>query len=124
MGKVRECLNCGMQLAQSSIDLENLPPALSCPKCDENVYLQTDGSCLTRDIAHNRETIERALDKLDECLVAAWSAYAAEVRVIVGGGRIREQILGQLQYYRDQGRVIDYSEDSPNYGAILIRIRH
>lgn len=112
-----------MHLAQCSIDLEKLPPVLPCPKCDENVYLQTDGSCLTRDIAHNRETIERALDKLDECLVAAWSAYAAEVRVIVGGSRIREQILGQLHYYKDQGRVIEYSEDSPNYGAILVRIR-
>jgi hypothetical protein len=123
MSRDRECLNCGMHLAGVSIDLEHLPPRLQCPKCDENLYLQTDGSCLTRDIAHNRETVIRAMDKLDNSLVDAWESYAATLRLIVGGGLIREQILGQLLYYRDQGRILDFREDTPNRGAIVVNLR-
>jgi DNA-directed RNA polymerase subunit RPC12/RpoP len=123
MNRSRECLNCGMHVAAATIDLEHLPPQVRCPKCDGNLYLQTDGSCLTRDIAHNRETVNRAMDKLDQCLTEAWSGYAASVRLVVGGGLIREQILGQLLYYRDQGRVRDFREDSPNRGAIVVTIR-
>lgn len=115
----RRCLRCGMSMPAARFELDQAPPGLRCPKCDASVYLQHDGSFLTRDIAHGRETVPRALEKLDALLLEAWRGYWKGVRVIVGGGLIREQVLAQLGYYRGRGTVRDYREDSPNRGAIV-----
>jgi hypothetical protein len=45
------------------------------------------------------------------------------VRIIVGGGLIREEVLGQLRYYEARGVVREYREDSPNRGAIVAVLR-
>lgn len=112
-----------MQVNAPRFALDEVPPQLHCPKCDSNLYLQGNGSCLTRDIAHQHETVGRALDKLDATLLAAWEGYASSLRLIVGGGLIREAVLGQLQYLLDQGRVLAFREESPNRGAILVTLR-
>ena len=104
-------------------ELDQVPPRLICPKCDQNLYLQHDGSCLTRDIAHQRETVARALEKLDHLLLDGWKGYCRTVRIIVGGGLIRENVLGQLHYYERQGIIRDYREDAPNHGAIVAVLR-
>lgn len=104
--------------------LETLPPSLLCIKCDENLYLQNDGSCLTGDIAHQHETCARALQKLDALLLAGWEGYYRNVRIVVGGGLIREQVLGQLHYYQGQRRLLSFREESPNKGAILVSLRN
>jgi len=119
----RQCLHCGMRVAALRFGLEEVPPVLHCPKCDASLYLQGDGSCLTRDIAHQHETVARALDKLDETLLNAWQGYGSTLRLIVGGGLIREQVLGQLHFCRQQGRILGYREESPNKGAILVTLR-
>lgn len=104
-------------------ELDQVPPHLLCPKCDQNMYLQHDGSFLTRDIAHSRETVVRALEKLDKLLLDGWRSHGRGVRIIVGGGLIREQVLGQLYYYRSRGIVREFREDSPNHGAIVAVLR-
>jgi hypothetical protein len=104
-------------------ELDQVPPHLSCPKCEQNLYLQHDGSCLTRDIAHQRETIVQALAKLDRLLLDGWQSHCRSVRIIVGGGLIRDQVLGQLHYYQGQGVIRAYHEDSPNRGAIIAVLR-
>jgi hypothetical protein len=119
----RHCLNCGMIATAVRFELDQVPPRLTCPKCDQNLYLQHDGSCLTRDIAHHHETIVRALEKLDRLLLDGWKGYGRTVKIIVGGGLIREQVLGQLHYYQRQGVIRDYREDSPNRGAIVAVLR-
>ena len=103
--------------------LDEAPPRLNCPKCDQNLYLQHDGSFLTRDIAHQRETVARALEKLSALLLEGWRGYYRGVRIIVGGGLIREEVLAQLRYYRERGIVREYREDSPNRGAIVVALR-
>jgi hypothetical protein len=120
----RQCLDCGMRVAALRFELDQVPPLLHCPKCDANLYLQGDASCLTRDIAHSHETVARALDKLDAILLEGWQGYATTLRLIVGGGLIRAQVLGQLQYCREQGRVLAFREESPNRGAILVTLRY
>ncbi len=112
-----------MPMPAVALHMDNLPPVLPCRKCDHNVYQQHDGSCLTSDIAHNRETIDKALHKLDALLLEGWQGYYESIRLIVGGGLIREQILGQLHYYQKQHRLLSFKEDSPNRGAILVRLR-
>lgn len=119
----RQCLHCGMPMPALVLHVDSLPPMLACRKCDQNMYQQHDGSYLTRDIAHNRETIAKALQKLDAAMLEGWNGYCESVRLIVGGGVIREQILGQLHYYRQQGRLLSFNEDSPNRGAIVVRLR-
>jgi hypothetical protein len=104
-------------------ELDQAPPRLQCPKCDANLYLQHDGRFLTRDIAHGHETVARALEKLDALLLEGWRGYCRGVRIIVGGGSIRDEVLGQLRLYRQRGIVRAYREDSPNRGAIVATLR-
>ncbi len=104
-------------------ELDQAPPRLNCVKCDENLYLQHDGRFLARDIAHGRETVARALEKLDDLLLEGWRGYYRGVRIVVGGGLIREEVLRQLAYYRQRGSVRGYREDSPNRGAIVVTLR-
>jgi hypothetical protein len=112
-----------MAVPARKFELDEAPPRLICPKCDENVYLQHDGRFLTRDIAHGHETVARALEKLAALLFEGWRGHARGVRIVVGGGRIRDEVLGQLRYYRERGIVRDYREDSPNRGAIVAVLR-
>ena len=119
----RVCLNCGMGLLVAPSQLDDLPVSLICTKCDDNIYLQSKGTCLTRDIAHQKETVVKALQKLDEVILAGWDSYHREIRIIVGGGLIRQQVLGQLHYYQQQGKLRTYREESPNHGAIIVVIR-
>ena len=104
-------------------DLDQAPPRLRCSKCDENLYLQHDGRFLAGDIAHGRETVARALEKLDELLLEGWRGYYRGVRVVVGGGLIREEVFGQLRVYEQRGIVRGCREDSPNRGAIVVALR-
>lgn len=119
----RRCLRCGMDTKVPRFELDAVPLHLACPKCDERLYLQHDGKLLTRDIAHQRETVPRALEKLDRLLLEAWRGYSKGIRIVVGGAVIREQVLAQLRYYRERGIVRDYREDSPNRGAIVALLR-
>jgi hypothetical protein len=119
----RRCLRCGMAVRAPLFDLGDAPPRLACRKCDENLYQQHDGKILTRDIAHQQETIPRALEKLDALLLEGWRGYWKGVRIVVGGGAIRREVLAQLHHYRQRGVVRDYREDSPNRGAIVALLR-
>ena len=112
-----------MVAAPLRFELDQAPPRLRCSKCDESLYLQHDGSVLTRDIAHGHETVARASEKLDGLLLEGWRGYYRGVRIVVGGGLIREEVLRQLAYYRQRGIVRTYREDSPNRGAIVAVLR-
>lgn len=119
----RRCRDCGFPQNTPALTLDALPPRLICLKCDANLYAQHDGSCRTVDIAHSQETVWRALRKLDAALLEGWASEAATLRVVVGGGMIRREILGQLTHYQRLGRLKAFAEDSPNRGAILLRLR-
>jgi hypothetical protein len=119
----RQCLNCGMATTIAPLHPDEIPPCQLCAKCDEDIFQQSTGSCLTEDVAHQHENIERALQKLEGLLVSAWAGYHKEFRAIVGGGEIRQQVLGQLHYYQQQRKIISYHEESPNKGALLAVIR-
>lgn len=93
-----------------------------CIKCDSELYNQTDNSTLTIDIAHHRETVAEALQKFQHALNKAWQeTYAGQVRLVVGGGQIRDAVLAELFYLQSKGTVLAFSEE--NRGAVLVRIR-
>ena len=118
----RECLNCGM-LHQVRLLPDEPPVEQLCSKCDSPLFAQTDGSTLTVDIAHQRETVAQALDKFARALNRGRHSYARQVRLIVGGGAIRDAVLGELHYQRSTQQIIGFVEEGGNRGALLVRIR-
>ncbi|MDP1931397.1 MAG: hypothetical protein Q8L60_08070 [Gammaproteobacteria bacterium] len=94
-----------------------------CLKCDAVLHLQTDGSLLQVDIAHNHETIKVALEKLAGVLAEARSGHTRAVRLVVGRGLIREEVLLQLSWLQRSGEILSFNYESGNTGAILITIR-
>ena len=110
----RHCLNCGMDIR---VDIQ------ICPKCDAVLNLQSDGSRLHIDIAHDRETVSDALGKLEQVIEEAQSGYTQSIRVVVGTGVIREEALRQLTWLRSTQGIVDFSMDGNNRGAVVISIR-
>lgn len=111
--KIIDCLACGMSVSFGVVN---------CPKCDNRLDLQHDGSTVTIDIAHNRETVRDALLKLQRNMKAARETNAQNLRVIVGSGRIREEILGLLYDLRSRETIIDFNQDE-NPGAVTIKLK-
>jgi len=110
----RACLDCGMDVANS---------AAHCPKCDAELALQTDGSILHADIAHQHETISVALAKLQQVLDEARGGHARAIRLVVGRGLIRDEVQRNLSWLKLSGEVLDFDHDDGNTGAILIQLR-
>lgn len=94
-----------------------------CIKCDSPLFEQGEGTVLRADIAHQRETVEQALTKLEDTLERCWQGSESRVRLIVGGGRIRDAVLGQLWYLHSRGLILDYREEDSNPGAVLVMVR-
>jgi hypothetical protein len=117
----RECLFCGMLHSFPPADIHERASEHNCSKCDCPLLQQSDGSTITVDIAHARETVPEALQKLEDALQGAWNSYAATLRVIVGGGVIRDAVLAELFYKKSQGIIMDFEE--AHHGAVLIEIR-
>lgn len=93
-----------------------------CIKCDSAVFSLSDGSTITVDIAHHRETVVQAVEKFEQNLNYVWKqTHAQNLRLIVGGGLIRDAVLAELFFKKSRGTVINFSEE--NRGALLIQIR-
>ncbi len=110
----KTCLDCGMEVGFSTAN---------CPKCDAVIAMQTDGSILRFDIAHNRETIPQSLAKLSEALDEARLGHARALRVIVGRGQIRDEVIRQLSWLKHNAEIMDFDHDNGNTGALLVTIR-
>lgn len=118
----RACLSCGMQHQEAAPDIADRAQDPVCIKCDSPMFSLSDGSTLTVDIAHHHETVVKALDKFELVLNQVWQqSHAENLRLIVGGGLIRDAVLAELFFKKSRGTVLDYSEE--NRGAVLIRIR-
>ena len=120
--KNRECLFCGLAGNQPPGEIADRHLEPLCAKCDLPLWSQSDGSTLTIDIAHQRETVQQALVKFNDALNRCWQqSHAAQLRLIVGGGVIRDAALGELFFLRSKGTVLDFSEESR--GAVLVKVR-
>jgi len=111
---VRDCLACGMRLSTD---------AHVCPKCDAVLHSQTDGSVLHRDIAHQHETLTVALQKMAATLEEGRRGHACGVRLVVGRGLIREEVMRQLSWLAMRGEILEFDHDAGNTGAIMVTLR-
>lgn len=111
------------------MSLELTPPdlhertAVPCPKCDSDLWAQSDGSIYTVDIAHSGETVAQAMVKLERALNAALASYSRELRLITGGGLIREEVLGHLSFLERTGCILACREEGRNRGAVRVQLR-
>ena len=118
----RECLSCGMHHQQLAPDIADRVSAPLCIKCDAPLFSLSDGSTITVDIAHHHETVVQAVEKLELTLNRVWKqSHAQTLRLIVGGGLIRDAVLAELYFKKSRGTVLDFSEE--NRGSLIIRIR-
>ena len=109
-----ECLDCGMLLSAADSH---------CLKCDDALAAQTGGQVVRRDIAHQGETVSEAEDKLAALLRQATLERWAGLEVIVGGGLIKDAILGKVAWLERRGEVRRYQIASHNPGMIYVTLR-
>ena len=110
----RTCLNCGMSVSEA---------ARNCPKCDNALDLQHDGSTITVDIAHQGERVPEALQRLQSEIHSAKHGTAMCIRFIVGSGVIREEAILSLRDSEFRGDIRSFELEAHNSGAILVRLK-
>ena len=108
------CLECGMSFSE---DTRN------CPKCDNALDLQHDGSTSTVDIAHHGERVSEALRKMQSEIESAQKGVAMCIRLIVGSGLIRDEVLLTLRDLKFRGDIKDFDLDPSNVGAVLVILK-
>jgi predicted CXXCH cytochrome family protein len=118
----RQCLVCGLEHRVAAPSLLERTREPLCVKCDSPLFSVGDGSQLTVDIAHQHETVKQALAKFELTLERVWqTSHVSDVRLVVGGGLIRDAVLAELHFRKTQGTVPDFREE--NRGAVLVRLR-
>lgn len=99
------------------------PTSVQCPKCDNRLDLQTDGSTVTVDIAHHGERVGQAVVRLQREIDAARLGVAMYLRLVVGSGLIRDEALLVLRDLEFRGEVKDFEQEPGNPGAVLVRLK-
>lgn len=108
------CLECGMSFSEDT---------RYCPKCDNALDLQHDGSTITVDIAHDGERVSEALRKMQSEIDLAHKAAAMCIRLIVGSGLIRDEVVLALRDLKFRGDIKDFDLEYGNRGAVLVRLK-
>jgi len=94
-----------------------------CPKCDNELDAQTDGSIITVDIAHNGERLRDALRKMESNINSVLKGNAQYLRLVVGSGVIREEVLLSLIALERRKTIVSFTEDGANQGAVMVRLK-
>lgn len=110
----RDCLNCGMGLDASMVQ---------CPKCDNDLMGQHNGSTATVDIAHSGERLREALEKMEREIRFAKNGEVQNLRLVVGTGMIRDEVMLVLRDFEFRGDIKNFALESPNQGSVLIRLK-
>ncbi|MCZ6501641.1 MAG: hypothetical protein O6945_03905 [Gammaproteobacteria bacterium] len=108
------CLNCGMHVSEQ---------IRRCPKCDNHLDQQTDGSTVTIDIAHHGEKVRDALRKLEAHIKETKCGVAQYLKIIVGTGAIRDAALARIMDYERRRVIITHRLEGDNAGAILVTLK-
>ena len=107
------CQFCGMSLFNTS---------KTCPKCDSDIEDQYHSTTLTVDVAHNKETVKQAIEKLYQVIETNQIMKHRQIRIIVGSKMIREEVIIELEALKRGKAIFDFGLDGKNSGALLIRM--
>lgn len=111
---MRECQGCGFPADDG---------VRRCPKCDADLLAQTDGSIRTLDVAHGRETIADALDKLRSAIRRERPGLVRTLRVVVGQGLIRDAVAAELAALRARRAIVRWEFEKNNPGSVLVTLK-
>jgi len=100
---------------------ENQP---NCPKCDYGRYDQNQNQRLTKDIAHNMQTVHQATQECYDALAKAKREKYGELRLVVGGGLINQEIGRVLEAEKWKNQLKSFEYEKFNNGAYLIRFQY
>ena len=112
MSRPLTCIECGMAIHSH---------ARRCPKCDNRLDLQTDGSTVTVDVAHQGERVRDAVQKLRTAVRETRSGVSRHLRVVVGTGVIREEVMLSLREMEHRNQIIRFRLEDENSGAFLVQ---
>jgi hypothetical protein len=107
------CATCGMVYSIS---------AGRCPKCDARPFSENRRATLTIDIAHGGQRVHEALVEFQEALEMAQEQGYGYLRLIVGSGRINQELARDLEAAIWRGQIKNYQYEDPNKGAYLVRM--
>lgn len=107
------CSSCGMVFSIS---------AGHCPKCDTRPFSENRKATLTIDIAHQGQRLHEALEEFEEALQLAREQGYGYLRLIVGSGKINQELAKDLDTAVWRGLIKDYQHETPNKGAYLVRM--
>jgi len=108
------CLQCGMSFSGHT---------RHCPKCDNALDQQHDGSTITVDIAHDGERVRDALRKMQSEIDLARKGVTMNIRLVVGSGLIRDEVQLALLDLQFRGDIKDFDLDPANAGAVLVKLK-
>ena len=111
---LQTCIDCGMSMTETM---------RHCPKCDNDLSAQHDGSTITVDIAHQGERVSEALKKMQREVDLARRGVAMRIRLIVGSGLIREEVMFVLRDLEYRGEIKSFDLEQKNPGAVLINLK-
>jgi hypothetical protein len=94
-----------------------------CPKCDNALDCQHDGSTISVDIAHQGERVHEALEKMQHEIQQARRGVAKRLRLIVGSGRIRDEVMLSLRDLEFRGDIRDFEPEPFNAGSVLVTLK-
>ena len=107
------CAACGM--------IYNLGSG-RCPKCDTQPFSENRRATLTVDIAHQGQRVHEALEEFAEALEMAREQGYGYLRLIVGSGKINQELALDLDTAIWRGLIKDYQYEDPNQGVYLVRL--
>lgn len=110
----KNCLACGMSVDDF---------VSHCPKCDNDLEQQHDGSVITVDIAHQGERVHEALEKMEREINSARRGVAQHLRLIVGSGLIRDNVLLRLRDFEFRGDIKEFDSENNNPGSVLVKLK-
>jgi hypothetical protein len=111
---VRECQRCGFPADDG---------VRRCPKCDADLHAQTDGSIRTIDVAHGRETVAEAIEKLRSAIRRDRAGLLGTLRVVVGQGLIRDAVAAELAALRAHRTIVRWEFEKGNPGSIVVTLK-
>ena len=91
-----------------------------CPKCDFERDSENRTCTLQVDVAHSMQSVDQGLAEAESALNRAAAEKYGKLCLVVGGGRIRDQVEPLLKWKRQQGEIRRFRQPANNPGCFLI----
>lgn len=95
-------------------------PLEHCLKCNWDLRILNRSRTLEKDIAHNHQTVEEAMNLLRETIQQGKKEKYGQVRLIVGGGLIGMEAEKILSFLKHSKSIKSFARENYNSGALIV----